>query len=78
MVANIESLIRRVDEDRVVGEVLIFKRFTEARQVLVNALDSAEVVFSIALELPTDEITTGEFGFAERFILGVVSGAPSF
>lgn len=60
IVAEEEAIVRRVDDDGIVGEALSFQPFHEATDVVIHALNAGEIVLHVALIFPRIEVCAGE------------------
>lgn len=56
VLAQEEALVRRVHDDGVLGEALLVQPVQHAADVVVDALDGAQVALHVALELPLGEL----------------------
>ena len=82
MIAEVESLIRAVNDDGVFGEAAGFEFVENNSNAFVHGANGAQVVFEVALVLPLENFFVGEFaGFHlsdEFFIFRRVCGVPCF
>ncbi len=76
MIAEVESLIGGVDDDGIFIEAGFLEVSQHATDVFIDAFDTAEVVFHVALVFPADEIFTSEVCFSQRFVFGIEGGVP--
>ena len=76
VLAQVEALVGRVDDDGVVGQPLVVEELQQAADPLVDGLDAAEVVVEVAVVLPAHEVLALEIGLAEGGIARLVVGVP--
>ena len=76
VLAQIEALIGRVDDDGVAGKTVVVEEFEQPAHAFVDGLHAAQVVVHVALVFPADEIAAVERGRAEGGVARLVVGVP--
>ena len=76
MLAEVETLVRRVDDDGVVGEAFGLEVLQHAADVVVHRLHGREVVVHVALVAPADELLARKIGLTVGGVAGLVVGVP--
>ena len=76
MLAQIEALVGRVDDDGILGEALLLEILQHAADVVVHGLHGREVVMHVALIAPADEVLTLRVGFLVGRIARLIISIP--
>ena len=76
MLAEVEPLVGRIDDDGVLHEAFLFEELQHAADVVIDRLHATEVIMHIALVAPLDEVTPLGLGLAVGFIDRTVIGIP--
>src|SRR5262249_60000211 len=65
MLAQIEALVGRINDDRVLSEPSLIEEVEQATDALVDGLDTTQVVVQVALIFPANEFFALEIGGTE-------------
>ena len=76
MLAQVESLVSRVDDDGVAGQALIVEEFEQLPDTLVHRPDTSQVIVHVSLIFPAHEIVALEPGRPEGGIARFVVVVP--
>ncbi len=77
VIADVETLVGRIDHDRVVGQPQLLERFHQCPDAFVDTFDAAQVVLGVTLILPANQLVGGKIRFVERLVSWCVGVPPN-
>ena len=80
MLAEVKTLIGRINDDGVFGEAAFFEVIKQASDTLIHGTDTAEIVLQVALGLPAGDVLIAELARThcgnEGLVRWFVGGVP--
>ena len=76
--AEEKTLVGRIDDDGVGGEAGVVEVFQDAADIVIHALDAAEIVVHEAVVFPFGQRVAGEILFLKRLVARHIVGVPDF
>ena len=78
MLTQEESLIRRADHDRVLGDPFLFQSFQHPADTFIDSLHAGEVIVHVSIVAPPHQILARQFGLSVRIVTRFIIRVPRF